>query len=159
MQRLATCVLVPLALAACGGSSAGGGSASTPVPTPTPTAAPVGQPMQELASSGVTGTVLVMKGSGSFTVTLRIKGLVANSNHVNHIHRGSCAGSPGPIATDVISALLPLVADAFGNASSTTMVPHEFVLAAEGWYANIHAGPDLQGANAKSISCGNLQAA
>ncbi len=159
MQRFATSVLVPLALVACGGSSSSGGGSSAPAPTPPATAAPFSQPMQELAGSGVTGTVEVQKGTVSFTVTLKIKGLVANSSHVNHIHKGSCPGSPGPIATDVISALLPLVADGAGNATSTTMVPHEFVLPAEGWYANIHAGPDLQGPNAKSISCGNLSVA
>ena len=67
---------------------------------------------------------------------------------------GSCPA--GSITAAGSTALQPLVAGASGNATATTMVPHDFVLPSEGWYANIHAGADLQGANAKSISCGNL---
>jgi Cu/Zn superoxide dismutase len=152
MRRTTAAAVFTLALAACGGSS--GGPASTPTPTPTPK--PFSGPMQALGGSGVEGTVLVVKQTGSFIVTVTVKGLAPNSNHINHIHKGNCPGSPGPIATDVISALQPLAADASGNATATTMVPHDFVLPPEGWYANVHAGPDLQGANAKSISCGNL---
>jgi len=155
VRRFASGVLATLALAACGGSSSVG-SATTPAPTPPPTPKPFAGLMQALGGSGVDGTVLVVKGTGSFTVTVTVKGLAAGSNHINHIHKGNCPGSPGPIATDVITALQPLVADASGNATATTMVAHDFVLPAEGWYANVHAGPDLQGANAKSISCGNL---
>jgi hypothetical protein len=150
MGRFSVAVLAALALTACGGSS--GGTASTPPPTPKPFSGP----MQELNGSGVTGTVEIVKGTGSFTVTIKVKGLAPNSNHVNHIHKGVCPGTPGPIATDVIAALQPVSADASGTATATTQVPHDFALPPEGWYANIHAGPDLQGANAKSIACGNL---
>lgn len=148
MRRFASGVLATLALAACGGSAS--------APTPPPTPKPFTGAMQALGGSGVDGTVQVVKGTGSFTVTVTLKGLAPGSNHINHIHKGNCPGSPGPIATDVITALQPLVADASGAATATTMVPHDFVLPTEGWYANVHAGPDLQGANAKSISCGNL---
>ncbi len=154
MKQLALSVLVPFALAACGGSSTGG-SAATPAPTPTPTP-PISGQMQELAASGVSGTLEVVKGTSSFTLTLKIKGLAPSSNHVNHIHKGTCPGAPGPIATDVIGALQPVVADASGTATATTTVPVAYAVPSTGWYANIHAGPDLQGPNAKSISCGNL---
>ena len=41
-------------------------------------------------NSGITGDVEVVKGSDAFTLTIRVHGLPPNSNHVSHIHLGSC---------------------------------------------------------------------
>jgi hypothetical protein len=158
MRRYASGLLTVLALAACGGGSPSSAASGSPPSTPTPSPTPVSGPMQALNGSGVTGTVQVSKMTGGFVVTVTVSGLAPNSSHINHIHKGNCPGAPGPIATDVITALQPLVADASGKATATTMVQHDYAPDPAGWYANVHAGPDLQGANAKSISCGNLPA-
>jgi hypothetical protein len=105
-------------------------------------------------TSGVTGTGTVVKGPGSFTVSIQIHGLKANSSHISHVHIGSCA-IPGSVAY----ALLQVIADASGNASATTRVPEYYSMPATGWYVNVHAGPDFTEAEyAPSVSCGDLPA-
>ncbi len=153
MRAFALAVLLPLGLLACGGSSSSGSSTSS-APTAVPTPTPITAAMNALGSSGVTGTVSVVKGTGSFDVTMKLTGLAPNSVHVNHIHKGSCA-APGPIAY----ALQTIQADASGNATVMSTVATDYVIPAGGWYANVHTGPDLTSpANAKSISCGDLVA-
>ena len=106
------------------------------------------------ANAGVSGTVEVAPGAGRFVLTIRLKGLPANSNHIAHIHLGSCASNG---AIDL--PLQPLAADGSGNAASTTTLNRDYVIPAAGWYANVHQGPDLQGDNAKPMACGDLKAA
>lgn len=145
-----------LALAACGGSNQAPGSdtgAGSPAPaaTPTPTAAPITIPLSAVGESGVTGTAEIVKGTGGFTVTMKLKGLAPGSNHVDHIHNGSCQANGG-----IAIALQPLAADGAGLASATSTINQDFAVPAGGWYVNVHAGPDLQGPNAKAIACGNV---
>jgi hypothetical protein len=110
--------------------------------------------MGAMNASGVTGTGEVIKAPGSFTVSIVIHGLKANSSHVSHVHVGSCA-KPGGVAY----ALLQVIADASGTASATTKVPEYYSMPATGWYVNVHAGPDLTEAEyAPSVSCGDLPA-
>ena len=106
------------------------------------------------ANAGVSGTVEVAPGAGRFVLTIRLKGLPANSNHIAHIHLGSCASNG---AIDL--PLQPLAADGAGRAASTTTLNQGYAIPAAGWYANVHQGPDLQGDNAKPIACGDLKAA
>ena len=142
-----TLLLLPLTLLACGGSSG-------PTSTPVPTKAPITAAMNAVAGSGVTGTTEVVKGTGSFDLTVKLTGLQPNSVHVAHIHKGSCAAA-GPIAF----ALQSIQADATGKATVKSTVATDYVVPAGGWYANVHAGPDLTtAANAKGISCGDLSA-
>ena len=106
------------------------------------------------ANAGITGTAEVVRGSGSFQLTVRLRGLPPSSNHIAHIHLGSCAANG---AIDV--PLQPLVADGSGNASSATAVNKDYAIPPAGWYANVHQGPDLQGDNARPLACGDLKAA
>ena len=39
--------------------------------------------------SGVAGTGMVVKGADSFTVTIKLSGLMPNSSHVSHLHARS----------------------------------------------------------------------
>ena len=143
-----------LLLAACGGGSAVSPPAATP--TPTPAAVPLSFAMQGVgsANAGITGTAEVVRGTGNFQLTVRLRGLPPSSNHIAHIHVGSCAANG---AIDV--PLQPLVADGAGSATSITTVNKDYLIPPAGWYANVHQGPDLQGDNAKPMACGDLKAA
>ena len=77
--------------------------------------------------SGVTGTGQVIKGTGSFTVTIKLTGLAASSSHISHVHTGACA-TPGGIAY----ALSQVVADASGNATVTSTGPADYAVSG-GW--------------------------
>ncbi len=139
-------------LAACGGSEPTSLRTSTPFPQSTP----LSFPMQGVgrANATITGDVEVLVGSGAFTITVRLHGLPPGSSHAAQIRLGSCASS-GPI--DV--PLQPLSADSAGLATSTTSVQRPYVIPPQGWYANVHQGPDLQGEQATPMACGDLRAA
>jgi hypothetical protein len=144
MFRLSAAVLLLLMLAACGG-----GASATASPKPSATFV-----MGQMNSSGVTGTGEVFKAAGSFTVSIQLHGMKANSSHVSHVHVGSCA-KPGNIAY----ALLQVVADSAGNATATSTVSEYYSMPATGWYVNVHEGEDLTEAEyLPSISCGDLPA-
>ena len=144
MVRTSVAILVLLTAMACGGTAA--------VPSPTPGATFT---MISMGGSGVTGTGQVYKGTGSFTVSIQIHGLVPNSSHVSHVHVGSCA-KPGNVAY----ALLEVVADTAGNATATSTVTEYYSMPETGWYVNVHKGEDLSEAGyVPSISCGDLPAA
>lgn len=149
MRRLVISLVGLLAIVACGG---GNNSNSTSTVTPTPT---IKFTMTAQNASGVSGTGEVVKGSGSFTVTIKLTGMPANSSHVSHVHTGSCA-KPGGIAY----ALSQVIADSSGAATVTSTVPAEYLIPAGGWYVNVHHGPDFTApANGPSISCGDLPSA
>lgn len=133
-----------LAAAACSGDS----TAATPTP-------PIDFTMAAQNASVAYGTGTVVKGTGSFTVTIKLTGLTPNSSHVSHVHAGSCA-APGGIAF----ALQQVIADSTGAVTIATTVPAGYVVPASGWYVNVHHGPDFSApANAPSDSCGDLPAA
>ena len=127
-----------------------GGAAATAAP-PTPA---INFAMAAQNGSGVAGSGNIVKGTDSFTVTIKLTGFAPNSSHVSHVHAGSCA-QPGGIAY----ALVQVVADASGAATATTVVPAAYVVPASGWYVNVHHGPDFTEAGyAPSDSCGDLSA-
>jgi Cu/Zn superoxide dismutase len=141
------------AVVACGGSNAPSAAPSAAAVSPSPQGISV--PMQAVAASGVTGSALITKEAGSFTVKLTLTGMKANSQHANHIHKGSCAKA-GPID----KALQTISADASGNGAQTSTVPSEFAIPAEGWYVNVHTGADItQPGQGAPISCGDIPAA
>jgi Cu/Zn superoxide dismutase len=143
-----------MTLSACGG----GAGAATPSPAQSATAAPrqltfVLKPQNASGAEG-SGRVAV-SAANSFTVTLTISGLVPNTSHVSHIHKGNCS-TIGAVAV----ALSNVASDARGNASTSTRLEEfPYAVPAEGWYAMVHAGPDLTGTNARAIVCGELPAA
>lgn len=137
------------AIVACGG-----GTTSSAV-SPTPTTPTIKFSMVAQNNSGVSGTGEVVKGSGSFKVTIKLTGMPANSSHISHVHTGSCA-KPGGVAY----ALSQVIADASGAATVTSTVQAEYSIPAGGWYVNVHHGPDFTApANGPSISCGDLPSA
>lgn len=149
MRYLVVSLIGMLALVACGG----GGTSSAASPTPsTPS---IKFTMVAQNNSGVSGTGQIVKGSGSFTLKIKLSGMVSSSSHISHIHNGSCA-KPGGVAY----ALTQVVADSAGAATVTSTVSVEYAVPAGGWYVNVHHGPDFSvPANAPSISCGDLSQA
>ncbi|HKB34540.1 MAG TPA: hypothetical protein VKF16_11820 [Candidatus Dormibacteraeota bacterium] len=135
-----------LAFSACGG----GAAATSAPPTPGINFTMVAQNL-----SGVSGSGTIVKGTGSFVVTIKLTGFAPNSSHVSHVHAGRCS-QPGGIAY----ALVQVIADASGAATATTTVPASYIVPASGWYVNVHHGPDFTDADyAPSDSCGDLSAA
>ena len=130
-------------------SACGGGAATSASPTPA-----INFTMAAQNGSGVSGSGNIVKGTDSFTVTVKLTGFAPNSSHVSHVHAGRCA-QPGGIAY----ALVQVIADASGAATATTIVPAAYVVPASGWYVNVHHGPDFTEAGyAPSDSCGDLSA-
>ena len=131
-----------LALAGCGG-----GTASTPSPS-----LAIHFTMTAQNGSGASGTGTIVKGDGSFTLTIRLTGLPANSSHISHLHAGRCS-QPGAIAY----ALQQVIADSSGSVTTTSTVLATYLIPASGWYVNVHHGPDFSDAEyAPSDSCGDL---
>ena len=131
-------------MAACGGSSTAANPAS---PTPK-----ISFAMTAQNGSGVFGTGEVIKGTGSFTVTIKLTGLPPNSSHISHIHKGSCAAMSG-----VVYALQQVIADSSGAATVQSTVPADYSVPSDGWYVNVHHGPDFSApANGPSDTCGDL---
>ena len=142
MKKTLLALASALVIAACGG-----GGTATP-----PSAPKISFAMGAQNGSSVSGTADVVKSAGSFTLTVKLTGLQANSSHITHIHAGKCA-VPGSVAY----ALQQLVADSSGAASVMTVVPTGYSVPSFGWYVNIHHGPDFSApANAPSIACGDM---
>ncbi|HEY8841805.1 MAG TPA: CHRD domain-containing protein [Candidatus Dormibacteraeota bacterium] len=147
MRKMVLAIVGMLVLAGCGG----GGNATTAA-SPTPS---IGFTMVAQNGSGVAGTGQIVKGTGSFTVTIKLTGMAPNSSHISHVHTGACA-KPGGIAY----ALQQVVADSSGAATVTSTVSVDYAIPAGGWYVNVHHGPDFTApANGPSISCGDLSGA
>jgi hypothetical protein len=111
--------------------------------------------MQAVGGSGVSGTALITKATGSFTVKLTLTGMKPSTQHANHVHKGSCAKA-GPID----KSLQTISADASGSGTQTSTVPADFAIPPEGWYVNVHTGPDItQPGQGAPIACGDIQGA
>ncbi len=150
---LAAMLLVALA---CGSTEIG----ATPSPSPSPAASSQSPtPPQAVAltfklngvDSTAGGTITLIGAPGTLTVRLQITGLGALSSHLSHIHTGSCVAKGA-----VVFALNQVMADGQGNADVTTRLDATYPPASGTYYIVVHAGPDLQGANANYLLCGNL---
>ena len=104
-------------------------------------------------NQSVSGTADLNTANNQLTVVVALKGLVPHSKHLEHLHAGSCA-SQGPIKYD----LNPIVADASGEASTTTVIPNISSVPRNGWYVNIHLGSsDLKSQTSNDpFACGDI---
>lgn len=101
------------------------------------------------------GTTKLSLDGNKLTVQITLGGLVPNSTHIAHIHKGSCE-----LQGAVVYPLNPIVADASGNATSTTTVDQVTSIPASGWYVNVHFGGTMQDVSTQTgddpIACGDV---
>jgi len=153
-RAIALLMLAAATTVACGGGSPAATSTPTPAASPSALASP--SPAGLLFTingihTSASGKISVTTTPGSTTIELMITGLAADSSHVSHVHSGSCQ-QPGGI----IFALNQVVADGTGAADTRTTIQAKYPPASGHWYVVVHAGPDMQGANATYLMCGNL---
>lgn len=114
-----------------------------------PLQAPKGSTNQD-----VTGTAKLKLTGHTLVVQLEVSGLAPKSEHMVHIHSGTCASQGA-----VIYPLTALTADASGKATSTTTIQNVQNIPANGWYVNVHNGTDLSTQTGfDPIACGNVTA-
>jgi len=151
-RAIALLMLVTASAAACGSASQAAATTPSPVASPSPSPSPTGL---QFALGGIhtsaTGKIQVTTTPTSTTIELMITGLGSDTSHVSHVHSGSCQ-QPGGI----LYALNQVVADGTGAADTHTTIQAKYPPASGHWYVVVHAGPDMQGANATYLMCGNL---
>ncbi len=107
------------------------------------------------ANESASGTAQLSIANGKLTVKLTLSGLVPNSTHIAHIHKGSCQAQGA-----VLYPLNPVVADANGKGTSTTVVSNISSLPTSGWYVNVHQAATKNDLSTQTgfdpIACGNL---
>jgi hypothetical protein len=142
-------MVIPLILAACGGTSTT--ATSTPTVAPGP-AVVTGQASLGHVPDG-TATLSWDPTSKTLTVKITLVGLAPSSVHPSHIHTGSCANQGA-----VLYPLTNISADASGDATATTTIPNVTAgIPATGWYVNVHNGPALAPATQfLPIVCGDV---
>ena len=106
-------------------------------------------------NQSVSGNAQLNVNNDQLTVLITLKGLAPNSKHMAHLHAGSCA-SQGPIKYE----LKPIVANAAGEATSTTVIPKVKAVPRDGLYVNIHLGSsssDMKSqASSDPFACGDI---
>lgn len=74
----------------------------------------------------------------TLTVQLVVNNLAPKTEHMVHIHAGSCASQGS-----VVYPLTTLKADASGKATSTTTIQNVMTIPPSGWYVNVHYSTNL----------------
>lgn len=88
----------------------------------------------------------------TLTVQLVVNNLAPRSEHMVHIHAGSCASQGS-----VVYPLTTLKADASGKATSTTTIQNVMTIPPSGWYVNVHYSTDLSTQTGfDPIACGDV---
>jgi hypothetical protein len=93
---------------------------------------------------------------GDLVVKISVSGLAPYTTHMAHIHAGSCKAQ-GP----VVYPLQPVIADAYGNATTTTIIKNVSKQALDAkLYVNIHEAGTMSGMSTQAgfnpIACGNI---
>lgn len=103
-------------------------------------------------NENASGTAKLNLSGHTLTVQMTVTGLAPRTDHMVHIHAGTCA-SQGP----VIYPLTTLKADASGKATATTTIQNVMIIPANGWYVNVHDSTDLSTQTGfDPITCGNV---
>ena len=106
--------------------------------------ASAGETVSGMAQLSLSGTTL--------TVKLTLSGLEPNSAHAAHIHTGSCESQGA-----VVYPLMPVMADASGNATVMTTINNVSSIPGSGWYVNVHHSTALSTQTGfDPIACGNV---
>ncbi|HTI14211.1 MAG TPA: CHRD domain-containing protein [Dictyobacter sp.] len=103
-------------------------------------------------NQSASGLAQLVDNNNMLMVILTMKGLVPHSEHVAHLHTGSCA-SQG----DVVYTLKPVVVNAAGEGSSETVIPNIAGVPRSGWYVNVHLGAVMKKPiDMDPIACGDV---
>lgn len=104
------------------------------------------------ASQDATGTAHLSLSGHTLTVQVTVNGLAPKTEHMAHIHSGTCASQGA-----VVYPLNTLTADASGKAVSTTTIQNVNTIPATGWYVNIHNSNDISTQTGfDPITCGDV---
>lgn len=125
-------------------------------PPPSPTVLvqlPIRIALAPQGNDRANGSVQIRVGANpnQTVVEVAVKDLAPNSEHINHVHTGSCEREGA-----VTYPLSQLKADGQGAASATTTIDKPVTEVANGrTYLNVHAGPTLP---SPGVACGNIPA-
>lgn len=104
------------------------------------------------ANQNASGVAHLSLSGHTLTVDLEVTGLAPKSEHMVHIHSGTCAKQGS-----VVYPLTTLTADASGKATSKTTIENVTTIPATGWYVNVHDGTDLSTQMGfDPIACGDV---
>ncbi len=106
------------------------------------------------SSQNASGTAHLTLNGHTLTVQVTLEGLAPKTEHMAHIHSGTCASQGA-----VVYPLTTLKADASGKAVSTTTIQNVITIPASGWYVNVHDSNDLSTQTGfDPIACGDVTA-
>lgn len=113
---------------------------------------PLQAPVNGSANQGVSGKADLSLSGHTMTVHLTVTGLAPKTQHMVHIHAGSCTSQGA-----VVYPLTTLTADASGKAVSTTTIQNVTTIPSTGWYVNVHNSTDLSTQTGfDPITCGDV---
>jgi hypothetical protein len=103
-------------------------------------------------NQNVVGSAYLTLSGHTLKVELMLGGMAAKSEHMAHIHAGSCTSQGS-----VVYPLTPVKADAAGKATVTTIIQNVMTIPAQGWYINLHNSTDLSTQSGfDPIACGDV---
>jgi len=106
----------------------------------------------DAANQNASGEAQLTLSGHTLKVALTLSGLAPKSEHMAHIHAGTCASQGS-----VIYSLTPIKADASGKASVTTTIQNVMTIPAQGWYINVHDSTDISTQTGfDPIACGDV---
>jgi len=105
-----------------------------------------------------TAGLLWSQANHTLIVTVILTGLAPGSTHPDAIHNGTNGGCSTPTHGDVIYGLNPVTADSTGKGTSVTTVQNvPMGIPAQGWYIDVHNGPQLaDDRQQERIACANI---
>lgn len=107
-----------------------------------------------IANQDAAGIAHLSISGHTLTVLLTVTGLAPKTQHMVHIHSGTCASQGA-----VVYPLTTLTTNTAGKATSTTTIQNVTNIPASGWYVNVHNGTDLSTQTGfDPIACGDVVA-
>jgi len=105
-----------------------------------------------------TAGLLWSQANHTLIVTVLLTGLAPGSTHPDAIHNGTNGGCSTSTHGDVVYGLNPVTADSTGKGTSITTVQNVLMgIPAQGWYIDVHNGPQLaDDRQQERIACANI---
>ncbi len=127
-------------------------NAHTSLTGPQTLVVPLDKAPESSVGQNVTGTARLSITNHVLKLEMTLMGLQPNSQHMAHVHLGSCAAQGS-----VIYQLPVVKADSTGKATISATFPGVATIPARGWFINIHRSVDLSTQTGfDPIACGNI---